>query len=280
MGFKYSIEDYKNIPGLYRSWDGNNPALVPVFFSKECLINFFYNSQYSCNLCSETYGSVSDDRFNISFGINKNDKVIFWLCDLKDLPEKERKMLLPFNLDSDHDINSEFYDAQINCVFTENISEVQLLLEKSKINEKFGFSIFKEEKKDIDNLIKKCGQYKKIMFNGEKDFKWIISELSEELVESIDSASLINKMEFDNKDKLGSLKLFEKYIKDVCKIKDNLLNSYFILYDLRIWSDHKDGDDKFDSSISRLGIKNISYKNTYDVLIKELSVTHKALLSL
>lgn len=280
MGFKYSIEDYKNIPGLYRSWDGNNPALVPVFFSKECLINFFYNSQYSCNLCSETYGSVSDDRFNISFGINKNDKVIFWLCDLKDLPEKERKMLLPFNLDSDHDINSEFYDAQINCVFTENISEVQLLLEKSKINEKFGFSIFKEGKKDIDNLIKKCGQYKKIMFNGEKDFKWIISELSEELVESIDSASLINKMEFDNKDKLGSLKLFEKYIKDVCKIEDNLLNSYFILYDLRIWSDHKDGDDKFDSSIRRLGIKNISYKNTYDVLIKELLVTHKALLSL
>jgi len=248
MDFKYSIEDYKNIPGLYRSWDGNNPALVPVFFSKECLINFF--------------------------------KVIFWLCDLKDLPGKERKMLLPFNLDSDHDINSEFYDAQINCVFTENISEVQLLLEKSKINEKFGFSIFKEEKKDIDNLIKKCGQYKKIMFNGEKDFKWIISELSEELVESIDSASLINKMEFDNKDKLGSLKLFEKYIKDVCKIKDNLLNSYFILYDLRIWSDHKDGDDKFNASIRRLGIKNISYKNMYDVLIKELSVTHKALLSL
>jgi hypothetical protein len=280
MDFKYSIEDYKNIPGLYRSWDGNNPALVPVFFSKECLINFFYNSQYSCNLCSETYGSISDNNFNISFGINKNDKVIFWLCDLKDLPGKERKMLLPFNLDSDHDINSEFYDAQINCVFTENISEVQLLLEKSKINEKFGFSIFKEEKKDIDNLIKKCGQYKKIMFNGEKDFKWIISELSEELVESIDSASLINKMEFDNKDKLGSLKLFEKYIKDVCKIKDNLLNSYFILYDLRIWSDHKDGDDKFNASIRRLGIKNISYKNMYDVLIKELSVTHKALLSL
>jgi hypothetical protein len=279
MELKYSIEDYKNIPGLYRKWDKDNPFLVPVFFQKECLINFFYNHIYECELFSETYGDISNGKFTIPFGINKNKKVIFWLGDLKGLPEKEQSLLVPFNVESDHDIGSEFYDAQINANFTDPIKEVNLLLQKNIINKKFGLSIFINSEEDIDDIIKKSARYKRIMFNNEDDFKRIISDLSEEMIESIDKNAILLKVS-DGKG-LGGIKLFEKYIMDNHKITDNIFNAYYVLYDLRIWADHKEGSSKFNSSLERLGLnKKNSYEEVYKKLIEELFEANNKLLNL
>ncbi|MFA6348313.1 MAG: hypothetical protein WCX30_02665 [Candidatus Paceibacterota bacterium] len=279
MELKYSIEDYENIPGLYREWDKNNPFLLPVFFQKECLINFFYNPIYKCELFSETYGDVSNEKFTIPFGINRNNKVFFWLGDLKELPEKELSLLAPFNIESDHDIVSEFYDAQINANFTDPIKEVNLLLQKNLINKKFGMSVFANSEENIDNVINKSAKYKRIMFSREDDFKRIISELSEEIIESIDKNAILSKV--TDGTGLGGIKLFEKYIKDNYKITDNIFNAYYVLYDLRIWADHKDGNIKFNSSLERLELKeNSSYEEIYKKLVDELFEANDKLLNL
>ena len=39
--FKFDREDYNKIPGLYRG-KHERPFLAPVFFEKECLVNYFH----------------------------------------------------------------------------------------------------------------------------------------------------------------------------------------------------------------------------------------------
>ena len=283
MNFKYNLEDYKKIPGLCRDWE-EDPFLVPVFFEKECLIHFFYNNNYECRLCSETYGSISDkdNNFYTPFGINKNRKIVFWLGDLKELPNREQKMLIPFNINSDHDIISEFYDAQIKAVFTEPVKEVDLLLQRNKINNKFIFLFFKDVE-NIDTLFEKCSGYKKVIFNNEGDFKHIISILNEDLIESISLDNIRKKINnLGEKEKeLGSIKLFEKYILDNYDAEKNLFNSYYVLFNLRIWADHREAESKLYDSIKRIGLTiNNSYEEIYVKLIDELLKTNEKILNI
>lgn len=171
--FIFDLADYRNIEGLFRG-EAESPYLAPVFFEIDCLVPFFYNCKYNCSLFSETYGTIyykkngtiKDDRdFYISFGINKNKKVIMWLGDLEKLPEKEQKLLASFNIESDHDITSEFYDAQIHTKYANSIKEIEILLQKTKINEfflnTFKIKIYKTDYKDFDNVLDSCRKYKK-----------------------------------------------------------------------------------------------------------------------
>lgn len=279
MIFKYSVEDNKNIDGLYRPWDDDEaPFLTPVFFEKECLVTFFYNQKYKCELFSETYGNISSEDFIISFGINKNNKVIFWLGDLLEIPEKEQMILIPYNVKSDHNINSDFYDAQINVKFTEPIKEIILIRQKDEINKKFSFTVFKNNTDNLDYLFNKATQYKRIMFENEDDFKRIISDLSEEIIEKINRSDLSKIL---NNNELGGIKLFEKYVKDKFNIEENIFNPYYVLYDLRIWADHRDGDKLFKYCLERLE-RNIDdeYSIIYNKLLEDLIKANSKLLEL
>lgn len=282
IDFKFDKEDCYKIPGLYRG-EHERPFLAPVFFEKECLVNYFYLPQYKCQLYSETYGTIDHDKFDISFGINKNGKVIMWLGDLEKLPEKEQIYLFSCNIDSDHDIASEFYDAQINTQFSDPIKEIELLLQKSKINKKFGFAIFKNKQaeENVDLIFKKCAKYKRIMFNNEDDFKRIISEWNENLIEDINIDEIKKRIDKELlKESLGSIKLLENLIKKI-GITENIIYPYYILYDLRIWSDHSNANDKYSDSIKRLDLKsNSSYSKVYKKLIDKIILFHNKLLDL
>ncbi len=289
VDFKFDKEDYHKIQGLYRG-ESNKPFLVPVFFEKECLIKYFYSPQYRCELCSETYGTIYHDDFYISFGINKNGKVIMWLGDLEELPENEQIYLFSHNIDSDHDIASEFYDAQINVIFTNPIKEVELLLQKSKINKisggKLGFKIFQTEHKDTDKILSQCSKYKSILINREDDFKRFISEWNEILIEDISKKDFIKYLESKNievKEGLGAIKLFERLIKEVLNIKDNIILPYYVLYDLRLWADHKECEKEFKDSLERLSLnekESDNYKLIYDTLIEKLRDFHNKIIKL
>ncbi|MGC5145432.1 hypothetical protein, partial [Escherichia coli] len=67
----------------------------------------------------------------VPFGFNSNGKLVFWLGDLNYMDEQSQAILKGFNLDSDHlIIDPEFYQAQMNCIFSNPIKEKQILMNK------------------------------------------------------------------------------------------------------------------------------------------------------
>jgi len=280
--FQYDMNDYHNTPELQRPWNDTRPFLVPVFFEKEALFRYLFDSRYKCEFCSESYGTIYYDEADIPFGINPNNKVVMWLGDLDVLPEKETLYLLSHNIASDHNIQSEFYEAQINAQFTEPMKEASILVSKNKINsllnEKCSFKLFKTEYQDVDALFRVCSKYKKIFIGGVDDFKRIISEWNEILIEDILSPHL--KEFLTNKNvslKKGekSIKLLEKFIGLILEEDQNIIEAYFILYDLRIWADHADAQSKFEDSIKRLGLSGSpNFLSIYQTLISRVTSFH------
>jgi hypothetical protein len=72
--FVYDVDDYYYIPGLERPF--NIGFLTPVFFNKEVLLKYDGSPTCGVKFASPTYGTVYGDVFSISFGINKNGKVV------------------------------------------------------------------------------------------------------------------------------------------------------------------------------------------------------------
>jgi len=264
--------------------DAFSEYLQPVFFEKEVLVRYLYDSRYRCEFCSETYGMIYFNGDSIPFGINKNGKIIMWLGDIKNLPPKEKIYLLSHNIESDHDIYSEFYEAQINAVFTEPIKEVEIFIQKSKLNlvfqNKFGFNLFLASCFDMDELFKLCSKYKKILIGGKDEFKRFISEWNEILIEDLNKKELKKHLNIID-GSVGGIRLLEKFIKEVLGVRENIILPYFVLYDLRVWSDHKECQEKFDFSIQRLKINkedSNNYQLIYQKLITEIIKFHNKLL--
>jgi hypothetical protein len=105
----YDIDDYYYIPGLERPF--NVGFLTPVYFNRKVLLKYDASPNCRVKFASPTYGTIDGEAFSISFGINKNGKVIMWLGDIAKLPEPEQYYLRSENVESDHSIGSEFYDG-------------------------------------------------------------------------------------------------------------------------------------------------------------------------
>lgn len=292
LKFTFDIDDYYNTEGLYRG-ETDSPYLAPVFFELKCLVPFFYDlGWYRCSLFSETYGTIRHDKdctnekdedFDISFGINRRKKIIMWLGDLEKLPEKEQKLLLAYNIESDHDITSEFYDAQIKTIWTDPVKELEIFSQKAKINEvfydKFKLKIFKTEYKDFEDILGKCRKYGKIIFNNKDDFKILTNEWNEELVEDLNVESLKKFLCFKNlsikNDKgldLKGIKLFELTIKAALDEED-AVDPYFALYYLRVWSDHKGVKEDFIKALKLISLEekdSEDYEKIYKTLIEKI----------
>jgi len=287
--FKFDINDHNNDPKLFRL------GLVPVFFKKGCLNKYFTEPEYKCSL-NETYGTIDHDEFDIPFGINKNKRVIMWLCDVEKLPEeelgdefldktedellKEQSYLYSFNINSDHDIESQFYDAQILKKFPDPIIEVEILMQKTKINKifnkKFGFNLFKNtfQDDDIDEVLKQVEKYSKIIMNQKEHLESFSKDWNDTLIEDINKENLIEFLKSQNieteKDgnKLGEVKLLEKLIqKEITE--ENIITPYFILRDLRIYSAHKKCKVELSDILKRL-LLDKSDVNDFELIYKTL----------
>tara|TARA_B110000902_G_C14234963_1_gene560297 strand:+ start:799 stop:1629 length:831 start_codon:yes stop_codon:yes gene_type:complete len=143
--FLYSQVDYEYIPGLIRPWDKG--FLTPVFFNISVLNKYSQNPDYKLDLFSETYGNIShSDEWIISFGVNKSNKIILWLGDIDTLPENEKYYLRSENTESDHDIQSEFYDAQIDVQFSDTSKQSTTFHLRKEVNDsvlqKFSFDLY------------------------------------------------------------------------------------------------------------------------------------------
>ena len=125
VDFEYDATDYYYIPGLWRHTDDG--GLTPVFFDRKILQKFRSDPDYTIEQFSDTYGTIYyNEQWDIAFGITRNSKVICWLCDLDELPEKEQQYFKAFNVISDHDIASAFYKAQIEAEWASLSNEAKL----------------------------------------------------------------------------------------------------------------------------------------------------------
>lgn len=292
MALKFNLSDIKNIPGLSRPWETGTPFLTPVFFDIHVLVKYFYDPRYMCEFCSETYGTIncpedSNDEFYsyFPFGINPNDKVIAWFGDINRLAPEEVKYLESYNIESDGNIKSEFFEAQINAEFTDPIREVELILFKTKLSklttDLFGFNLYKTTEQEISDIISLCNKFKRIVFNSEDDIKRFLSYWNEELVEDLNVDGLKKvltdsgvALEKGNK----GLKLLEKFIRNILKVDENIIAPLYYLYDLRLWADHRQMQSHYDNVLTNLKIEQgASFLLVYKQLILEVYEFYRTL---
>lgn len=288
--FEYSQVDYEYIPGLMREWDDG--FLTPVFFNISVLNKFSQHPDYKLDLFSETYGNISyKDDWIISFGVNRNNLVVIWLGDIDKLPDNEKYYFRSENIGSDHDIQSEFYDAQIDVQWSEPSKQSLTFHLRKELNdaviENYSFDIYMLE-----------GEVGQVISNLHRPIFWedkhvgpVIESFNRIFVESINNKGLKADIKLVNpssdvKNK-GSLKILELWLNERIGIDNvsDLMCPFYVLYDFRILTCHlqsKERSGKMLKSInSRLGINesSISYELIYDALIDKLSSSFSQVLA-
>ena len=238
--FLYDADDYYYIPGLKRSF--HDGFLTPVYFNREVLLKYDASPTCRVKFASPTYGTIDGDVFSISFGINKNGKVVMWLGDIAGLPEPEQYYLRSHNVESDHSIGSEFYDGQIECIYTPLPVQSQLFKMRSEFVDacfqKFGVKIA-----HLDNeVVDLASSFNPPVVDTEKERRHVADTLNKIYIESLDSGALgaiISKAGGDPKN-LRSLKRLQTALESIDGAADvpKLLSPFFALYDLRVAYSH------------------------------------------
>jgi hypothetical protein len=285
--FLYEADDYFYIPGLERPF--NIGFLTPVFFNRKALLKYDADPDYQVKFASTTYGTIDTETSSISFGINKNGKLVMWLGDIAKLPESEQYYLRSENVPSDHSIGSEFYEGQIDCVFTPPSLENNLFALRSSFleacAERFGTKIA-----HLDNEVFDLA----LGFNGpvvdtEKERRHVADTLNKIYVESFDNGALGTIMSKSGADPkgLGSLKRLQAALESAASGADvpNRLSPFFVLYDLRVAYSHLTSAEKatviLKTVTDRLGIIETSgLIDIYGKLMEKLTDSFEQLIKL
>ncbi|WP_441242081.1 hypothetical protein [Tardiphaga sp. 768_D3_N2_1] len=240
ISFDYDSDDYTNLPGLDRPHSGG--SLTPVFFNRAVLLKYDALPDYSVSFASSTYGNIDGPDFYISFGINKSGKVIMWLGDIAKLPENEQYYLRSENIPSDHDIGSEFYDGQIECIFTELTKEKTAFANRSLFLEaaqkRFGVKIAHLD----DEVLSLVSSLNAPITDTRNERQRTADALNKIYVESFDNKALGSTMKSlgrDPKD-LGTLKRLQSALEAIASGEDiaAIMLPFFTLYDFRVAALH------------------------------------------
>ncbi|WP_335562876.1 hypothetical protein [Neobacillus vireti] len=294
IDFIFDKDDYYFIPGLVSPFDSG--FLTPVFFNIEVLLKYTHHPMYSVELGADTYGNIyKENEVIISFGINRNGKVIMWLGDIGRLDIDEQHYLRSENIESDHDIASEFYEGQIEVKWAIPSLKNQLFKKRLELHEKtnqlYSISITQLE----PEAFKAAANIAKPIVNTEKAFADVIIPMNMVFVESINSKEIKKDLKRNfsdiNLDGFGSNKLFQIWIeKRFTNLNaSEIASPFFILYDLRVAMAHLQSTEKVEqlltSSCERLGLESSCrdyikiyetllerFINTYNKLLEELSI--------
>jgi hypothetical protein len=244
--FIYDSDDYEYIPGLKRPWDDG--FLTPVFFNRQALTKYEALPGYRVKFASTTYGEIASDTFSIAFGINKHGKLTMWLGDLAELPESEQYYLKSENVPSDHSIGSEFYDGQIDCVFTEPSKEDRLFAARSSFLDvcltKFGTKLAHLDSEVLD-LARALNPP---IIDTEKERQHTSDALNKIYIESFDNPALEKILErlHIKPTGTGTLKRLQALLEGATSGVDvhTLLSPFYVLYDFRVASLHLIPEEK------------------------------------
>lgn len=252
--------------------EGMTPFLRPVYFNRHVLVKYLYDPRTAVDFASETYGTVFGDDWHIAFGLNANRTVIVWLGDLVDLPLGEQHHWAGSNIASEHDVRSEFFDAQIEARFTPPPVGVRALNALARWNDAFvtkqGSALYRI--RDLDQRLEDVRRYRSLIINREDDFVRYVSELNEIINEDVDNKAVrsflaANAVTVPLNSK-GN-KLLELVYKNVFGDDANAIAPFFYLYALRLWADHAMGDKNLLEVAAKLGVDD---PRDYDVMMTTL----------
>lgn len=288
--FLVDADDYRYIPGLYRQFDMG--FLCPLYFNKEVLLKFDNSPKYEVRFASQSYGTVDMEEGYIPFGINRRGKVIMWLGDIAKLSESEQFYLRSENIESDHSIGSEFYDGQIECIFTKPPKEASIITGRTKLDRAFE-AHFKGKLYHLDKeLIDTIAGLTPPVVDTEKERKHTFDSLTRIFIESMDNANLEKLLKSISASSAGSgsLKRFQAALETINSsgAVATALLSLYVLYDLRVAYSHLTSasrrDELLSSAAERLGIRHGAglseiYGALIDAMIEGLKLLHSILTS-
>jgi hypothetical protein len=283
--FLVDADDYRYIPGLYRQFDVG--FLCPLYFNKEVLLKFDNSPKYEVRFASQSYGTVDMEEGYIPFGINRHGKVIIWLGDIAKLSESEQFYLRSENIESDHSIGSEFYDGQIECIFTEPPKEASIITGRTELDQAFE-AHFKAKLYHLDKeLIDTIAALTPPVVDTEKERKHIFDSLTRIFIESMDNAKLDRLLKGIGASSAGSgsLKRFQAALEtiDSSGVVATALMPLYVLYDLRVAYSHLTSGSRrgelLSSAAERLGIRDGAglseiYGALMDAMIEGLKSLH------
>jgi hypothetical protein len=271
-------------------WDskeslGGDGFLTPVYFNRQVLTRYLYDSRFTCEFASETYGTVHGDDFCISFGINKNGSVIAWQGDLQTgIPVRERFYWLVENKEPEGETESDFYDAQVNAKFTKPPAVVRALNSLSKFNAAFHqkFSIHLYYERSIEERIDETRRYNRLILNNIDDFKRFISEFNEIINENANNTELrklLTKRGITFVSGSKGNKLLASIYESVLGDTENLIAPFFYLYDLRLWADHSISNERLNDVALKLRAPSYDYQRLMEALIETINESAEKLLA-
>jgi hypothetical protein len=285
--FLIDADDYYYIPGLYRSFDLG--FLTPLFFNETVLSKFDTLPGYSVRFASQSYGTIDMPSDYIPFGINRNGKVLMWLGDVAKLPLSEQYYLRSENVDSDHSIGSEFYDAQISCKFTDPPMEAVAIAARTAFAKAFEAAYSAELFHLDDELVSTIAALAPPVVDTEKERKHAFDSLNRIFVESMNNTGLeklVNALRLKPAS-TGSLKRLQATLetKDASSAVAAALAPFFVIYDLRIAYSHLTSasrrEELLDSSTDRLGLaKAAALDEIYRAVLTQLTTSMNTLKSL
>jgi len=145
-------------------------------------------------------------------------------------------------------IGSEFYDGQIECIYTEPTDEKRLFALRSEFVEacfkRFGAKIAHLDEEVISLAL----EFNAPVVDTAKERRHVADALNKIYVESLDNAALGNLlMKAGGEPKnLGSLKRIQLLLETVARGADvaSMLSPFFVLYDLRVAYSHLTSDNR------------------------------------
>ncbi len=197
------------------------------------------------------------------------------------MDEQSRAILKGFNIESDHlIINSEFYQAQMNCIFSNPIKEKQILMNKDG----FISNIKKKYNIDLSHLGEECATHSRnigrpLVFT-EQSVSGVINAFDKVLVEGFNVEqlralyeALYLESERDSQyKKWQSIRLIKEILVKLCGQLantvdiENLISPLYILHDYRIYLDHLLSLDKQESTkshiVATLGVQDFGEQET------------------
>ena len=209
-----------------------------------------------------------------------------WLGDIARLPVEEQYYLRSENVESDHSIGSEFYDGQIEVIFTDLSKENLLFKYRSDFLEAF-FIRFGQKIAQLENEVYDLA----IKFNGPvidtaKERRHVADILNNVYIESFNKSVLANILRDLGGDPAGqgSLKRLQKILEYVADTREvyELFSPFFVLYDLRNAYLHLGSEDGSEGKISsvkqRLNLPpDADFTTIYKTLIDALAAAFERL---
>ncbi|QQN26305.1 hypothetical protein [Pseudomonas syringae group genomosp. 3] len=167
-----------------------------------------------------------------------------WLGDISRLPTKEQYYLRSENVISDHCIGSEFYDGQIECIFTDLTPEDKLFKERSNFIESF-YARFGTKVSRLDQEVLEISlSITRPTLDTPTEQKKLINNLYKVYVESLDKKILSKAITSNNAQReivdIGVLQRLKLLIAAVSSEEHaiRIMQPLFLLQDLRLIHAH------------------------------------------